>query len=111
MTDDVRCNFYRRVPADVGLWRYDHINLSGPHGDTFLHTLHPPLVGDFISLWDFTTKTSGVYRIVERSWQHSSWGSANWPYGATRPHVGPILDIIVETAKGVFRDEAPSEDE
>jgi hypothetical protein len=111
MTDDVRCNFYRRTPADVGLWRYDHINHSDHTGDGYLTTPHPPLVGDLIGLYDPTTKKGGVYRIVERSWTHSSWGSANWPYGEPRPKVGPLLDLIVETAQGPFHDEAPQDDE
>jgi hypothetical protein len=111
MTNDVRCNFYRRSPVDVGLWRYDHISLAGPHGDTFLHTPHPPHVGDLIGLYDPFTKKGGVHRVVERSWTHSSWGSADWPYGEPRPHVGPLLDVIVEDAEGPFRDEAPQDDE
>jgi hypothetical protein len=111
MTDDVRCNFYRRVPVDVGLHRYDSIDLASPHGDGYLHTPHPPLIGDLIALYDPHTKKGGVYQVVARSWHHSSWGSTNWPYGETRPQVGSLLDIIVVTAPGLFHDEAPQDEE
>jgi hypothetical protein len=111
VTDDVRCNFYRRTPADVGLYTYDPINHSAHRGDSYLHTPHPPLIGDLIALYDPHTKKSGVYKIIARAWNHSSWGSTNWPHGEPRPKVGPLLDLIVETAPGPFHDEAPQDDE
>jgi hypothetical protein len=109
MTDDVRCNFYRRVPVDVGFYRYDPINHSAHPGDSFLHTPHPPLVGDLISLYDPQTKTGDTYQVIARSWHHSAWGSPNWPYGEPRPKVGPLLDLIVETTPGPFHDQVPDD--
>jgi hypothetical protein len=108
---DVRCNFYRRTPVTDGRYRYDFIQHGDHAGDGFLRTPHPPLVGDLINLYDPQAKTAGTYRVIERSWTHSAWGSPNGPYGEPRPHVGPILDVVVETAEGVFRDEAPLEEE
>jgi hypothetical protein len=40
-------------------------------------------------------------------WSYAAFGSVVWPYGKSEPAEGPMLDIIVEPAEGVYRDEAP----
>lgn len=105
-----RCQFYERVEVEGG-YRYDQINVNGPTGFDPLVTPHPPAVGDLIHLWDAYKKRGGTFRVVERAWHHSSYGSTDWPYGSPVSKEGPLLDIIVEAAVGPFVDEAPSEDE
>ncbi len=103
------CHFYVRVPVG-DQFRYDRVNVSGPQGDSTLHTEYPPLVGDLIHLYD-KQGHQGQFRVIERAWMHSSWGSFNWPYGEPRSKVGPTLDLIVEPADGLFVNEAPTPDE
>ena len=105
-----RCSFYERTPVEGG-YRYEKISLMNPRGDTSLETDHPPLVGDLIFLSDATSERRGQYRVIERSWLHSSWGSTDWPYGEAASTTGPLLDVIVEAAEGPFVDEVPSVDE
>ncbi|MFE2164903.1 hypothetical protein ACFXB3_07485 [Streptomyces sp. NPDC059447] len=105
-----RVSFYERTAIQGG-YRYRKISINNRHGDTHLHTLHPPVVGDLIQLWDATERRGGMYQVVARQWLHSSYGSMDWPHGESSPNVGPLLDIVVEAAEGAFRDEAPSEEE
>ena len=106
-TRPVVCSFYIRTPAEEGQFHYDHVNISSPHHDGKLHTPHPPQVGDLIHLWDFVKKQGGTYEVLSRQWLHSSYGSMNWPVLEQQPTVGPLLELIVEAAEGVFRDQAP----
>jgi hypothetical protein len=103
-----RCQFYERVKVEDG-YRYDRININGPNGFGRFVTPHPPVVGDLISLWDADEKRGGTFRVVERAWHHSSYGSTDWPYGSPTSKEGPLLDIIVEVAAGPFVDEVPNE--
>ncbi|MER6832680.1 hypothetical protein ABT320_01600 [Streptomyces cellulosae] len=103
-----RCQFYERVKVKGG-FRYDLINVSGPNGFDRFVTPHPPAVGDLISLWDAHRERGGVYRVVDRAWHHSSYGSTDWPYGSQAPKRGPLLDIVVEAAGGLFVDEVSDE--
>jgi hypothetical protein len=109
----VRCSFYARTPADGGGWYYDRIDISGYQGKGYVVTNWPPAVGDSLFLDDQSNRErSGNYRVVERSWMHSSWGSPDWPYNETGPRVGPMLDCIVELYDGPFVDEVTrTEDE
>ncbi|WAZ20194.1 hypothetical protein STRCI_001293 [Streptomyces cinnabarinus] len=107
----VVCSFHIRTPAEVGQFRYDHVNIGSPHGDGKLHTPYPPQVGDLIHLWDPFEKKGGTFEVLARQWLHSSYGSTNWPVLAQQPTVGPLLDLIVQPAEGVFRNEAPHTEE
>lgn len=108
---DVRCSFAVRVAVDGG-YRYDRVSLGGYHGDGSLHTEHPPVAGDVIHLWSANEgDPRGTFVVVARQWSHPSWGSFNWPHIETRPKVGPMLDVIVEPAEGVYRNEVLLPDE
>lgn len=106
----VSCSFYIRTRASGG-WRYSPVDLSDSEHQGHLRTTHPPATGDLIYLYDRTSQEGGAFRVIERAWQHSSWGSVNWPYTEAMPAVGPALDVIVEPATGLFRDEAPKPEE
>lgn len=114
---EVRCSFAERVYVagslrTTGGFRYTRISRGGPGGDDFLHTDHPPDVGDHIFLWDQSEDgPRGNFVVIERSWTHSAFGSADWPRTEPRPTVGPMLDIIVEKAEGMYRDEPVPRDE
>lgn len=107
-----QCSFYVRTQVtNEPTYRYDHIEISSPESDGKLRTPWPPSVGDTIQLYDSLRRIGGVYRVIERSWLHSSYGSANWPYVRTQagPAVGPLLDIVVEPSTGLFVNEAELE--
>lgn len=104
----VRCHFQVRARAGDGQFHYEAISLYNPRGDGYLHTPHPPAVGDHIHLWDVATKRGGNHRVIARAWLHSSYGSTNWPHGRDAPIVGPILDLIVEAADGPLSSESPT---
>lgn len=107
----VRCHFYIRTRADGG-WRYTSVHTGlNATSESHLATTHPPAVGDQITLYDPITKAGGVYRVLERAWSHAEYGSADWPYLQAMPQAGPSLEIIVEPARGLFRDEAPEPEE
>lgn len=110
---DARCRFYVRtvVSEDPLAYRYDAIRLRGWNDDGCLHTQHPPMIGDQIYLIDDATKAGGEYRVMERSWTPSNYGSADWPSGKPAPKVGPLLHLIVERTEGLFRHETPEGDE
>ena len=103
----VVCSFYIRTPTDNGQFHYEPINVGSPHGDGKLHTPYPPHVGDLIHPWDPFKKAGGTFEVLARQWLHSSYGSTNWPPLEPQPIVGPLLELIVETAEGVFRDQTP----
>ncbi|MFD1656974.1 hypothetical protein ACFSL4_01670 [Streptomyces caeni] len=102
----VVCSFYIRTPAGDSQFHYDPVNISSPHHDSKMHTPYPPQVGDLIHLWDFVKKQGGTYQVIARQWLHSSYGSTNWPVLEQQPTVGPLLELIVESAEGVFREQA-----
>lgn len=101
------CRFYIRAAAGDDQFRYESIHCSCSRFDGRIPTPHPPLPGDLISLWDSLEKKGGMFRVIERSWHHASYGSVNWPYTENLPVEGPGMDIIVEPAEGVFRNEVP----
>jgi hypothetical protein len=105
----VRCSFYVRTPDGDG-FRYDPVDAGGPNGD--LPTTYPPAIGDLISLKGgmYDVLKGGMYEVVARQWMHASLGSFDWPYGP-EPKVGPMLNLIVVPAVGVFRDEVPPTEE
>ncbi|WP_329214848.1 hypothetical protein OG352_05335 [Streptomyces sp. NBC_01485] len=105
------CSFYIRTPAEQGQFHYEPVNVSSPHYDGKMHTLYAPAVGDLIHLWDTTKKQGGTFEVLARHWLHSSYGSTSWPVLEQQPTVGPLLDLIVQAAEGVFRDQAPLPDE
>lgn len=105
-----RCQFYERTAVEGG-FRYSKISLNGPVGVNSFVTPYPPSVGDLITLWDVVDRRGGVFRVVARSWMHSSYGSMDWPYAAPTSKQGPMLDIVVEAAEALFVDEVPDEDD
>jgi hypothetical protein len=116
MSTQPHVKFVIRYPAGDGKWRYETVWVSSPSGSAFIPMEHPPLMGDLITLWDSDRHRRGLpphdggpaFRVVDRMWSHSSWGSADWPFGESEPRSGPLLDIIVEPARGgAYRDETP----
>jgi hypothetical protein len=115
MSDDIwraapRCTFYVRdqVAEDPPTYHYGMISQdSGPSQGGSLVTPHPPAVGDLIGLHDRLTRTSGGYRVIERYWTYSQYGSGDWPAGEMHPRTGPLLTLIVVPDNGPFRDETP----
>jgi len=105
-----RCQFYERVKVEGG-YRYDRININGPSGFGRFVTPHPPAVGDLIGLWDAYEKRGGTFRVVDRMWLHSGYGSTDWPHGSPVSQEGPLLDLVVEAAEGPFVDEVSDEAE
>jgi hypothetical protein len=110
-----RVRFAIRYPAGDDTWRYEPVDVGNPGGQGFTALEYPPATGDLISLWDRSRHARGLppleggpgFRVLDRSWHHSSYGSMDWPYGEQVPRSGPLLDIIVEPADGPYRDEAP----
>lgn len=105
-----RCSFYVRIPVTAGTFHYEQISLASSQLDTCLHTTHPPVPGDLIFLPDRRADYSGMFRVIERAWHHAGLGSAAWSRGEALPAEGPRLDVIVEPAAGLFRDEAPMDE-
>ncbi len=99
--------FAVRRPAGSGRWWYQSIIIPDPSGSAFAPMTYPPAVGDVIGLHDRTGRIEGgpTFRVVARQWHHTGYGSANWPYGQAEPATGPLLDIIVEPAPGIYADE------
>lgn len=93
-----------------GGYTYERLSLRNANGQTDLVTPYVPAVGDLIHLTSHE-KGHGTYIVVQRAWGHSSFGSADWPYGQLRPTSGPIVDLIVEAAVGPFVDEVVVSDE
>ncbi|MFJ8153931.1 hypothetical protein [Streptomyces sp. NPDC094468] len=107
----VACSFYVRTPVGADQFYYDPINVASPHGDGKLHTLHPPLPGDLIHLWDTVKNLGGTHEVLARRWLHSSYGSFNWPVLEPQPTVGPLLELIVVPAEDAFRNQVLRPDE
>lgn len=106
-----QCCFYVRTPAaEPGTYYYDTRMVRNGSHDGMLNTAYPPHVGDLIHL-DFIASTGGTFRVLQRAWRHSSYGSANWPVGNAEPAVGPFLDVIVEAADGPFDGEVSRTEE
>lgn len=104
-----RVKFAVRYPTKDNRWRYETVDIPAYEGAVFVPMEHPPAVGDLISLWSRQGNMEGgpVFRVIERMWNHATYGSTNWPVAEQMPIVGPILDIIVEPADGLYRNEAP----
>lgn len=109
MTPPPRVYFYERTPVGEQ-WRYDRLNISSADGSGVLRTAHPPMVGDLLYLQPGEGQAQ-TYRVVGRAWMHPARGSAAWPLGEAQPVDGPMLDVLVEAAPGLFRDEAPLDDD
>jgi hypothetical protein len=90
-------------------WRYRRISPGSPYGSGRLPMRFPPVIGDLIILQDAYEEIEGgpVFRVVDRQWAHSQYRSPDWPYDAPEPREGPLLDVIVEPAEGVYRNEQP----
>lgn len=102
-----KCYFYLRATTADGSYTYDAVNTdSCSYGGRGFETLHPPAVGDLLSFYDKRTETSVGLRVIERSWSHTGYGSANWPVIEPHPISGPLLTLICEADQGPFRDEA-----
>lgn len=96
-----RCSFFARtqVTEDPVTYRYTPAQIGGRERDR-LFTNDPPPVGDLIVLID------GVYRVLERCWVYSEYGSHDWPFHQPEPLSGPLLQIVVEKTDGLLRMEA-----
>lgn len=107
---EARCGFYRRTKVtDAPTYRYDMIWVDGWDPGRLVMP-HPPAVGDLIYLnhrcGPGEEDLTGNYVVVTRSWIVVSYGSGAWPYGEPHPNEGPLLNIIIEPAKGPFLDKA-----
>jgi hypothetical protein len=108
-TSLVACVFNVRTEVtDAPTYRYDQIVVSGPRGDGYLQTPHPPQIGDQIYLYDQRGNgPRGEFRVIARSWHHASWGSANWPILDAHATEPSRLDVLLEPCDGIFADEEP----
>jgi hypothetical protein len=116
VSDDtrVRCSFHLRTPSEThpGLFNYDQIAINSRNHDGKLHTDHPPLIGDSIYLHDLSGRIQGgLFKVIDRNWLHSSYGSVDWPITQPQPSSGPLLEILVERSEGFFQDEAPTDED
>lgn len=103
----VDCMFYvRELVSEEPTYRYRLVSHHSPRGDGRLRTDHPPIVGDFVFLYDKQAQVSGGFTVIARSWSRSSYGSINWPVGKDAPVVPDLLDIVCEAAVGPFVSEA-----
>lgn len=100
-----RCHFYVRHRVDGG-YHYASFDPGTPESP-FIPLSTAPQVGDLVWLYDRATKAGTTHQVLERSWQYPEYGSRNWPHGAPGPTVGPMVEIIVEPAEGLFRNEVP----
>lgn len=110
----VVCTFHERVPAGGSTFHYRRVWLSNRDGDGVLRTPFPPAVGDTIFLYDrggTETGPRGCFRVVERDWGHTSYGSTYWPVLDKHPAQGPRLTLIVVAAEGPFRNQELDEDD
>lgn len=107
----VQCAFVTRTPAADGKFTYEQIQVDARDYRGRLPTAHPPAVGDTVWLWDRYKKEGGIYKVVERHWSHPMYLSGAWPHGEPWPTTSPTLDMLVEPAEGLYRDEAPIPEE
>jgi hypothetical protein len=105
----IRCAFYARRARPDGTADYDPISVASYFHDGNLATLHPPLEGDQVLLWDKTGGKWVSYRILRRAWRPVEYGSYAWPHNQQVPPAGDHLDIVVEVCEGLFEDEADDE--
>jgi hypothetical protein len=77
--------------------------------------LHIPQVGDLVYLdagVEAGSALSGTFKVVQRSWLYSAYGSTNWPQGEPVPRCPGNVDILVERAEGPFtNDDTPTEED
>jgi hypothetical protein len=99
---EVACDFQVRTPAGDGKFYFDDIAVKGQYGEHWLYTPHPPLVGDLIWLANEGKDHGRNYRVIDRQWSHSQYGSVNWPLTESRPQAAPMLTVLVEPAEGMF---------
>jgi hypothetical protein len=104
-----RCRFMARYPAGGGKWLFRHIDMLTPEGGGRPLLEHPPAPGDLIALQGAARDEPGgpVFRVIDRMWVHPAYGSGSWPFGSPVPQQGPMLEIIVEPAEGLYADETP----
>lgn len=103
-------SFSVRTPAGDGKWHFEGLMFAvwGTVGSR-IPMEYPPSVGDQIILDPYPSSAGDqvCFRVVDRQWMHSSYGSGGWRYGEPMPHEGPWLDCIIEAAPGLYQDEAP----
>lgn len=106
-----RCSFKVRVPAGDGRYRFETVEQHSYFGGT-MPLQHPPATGVLVTLYDirgegFQPDGGPVFRVIDQMWSHPAYGSGGWPYGMQEPREGPLVDIIVEPAAGLYADETP----
>ncbi|MCW2929990.1 MAG: hypothetical protein JWM19_952 [Actinomycetia bacterium] len=109
-----RCNFCVRYPAPGGKWTFVAIRLANWWSNGAIPLWMPPSVGDLITLHPAhgqELEGGPVYRVVDRMWVTAVYGSGSWPLGKAAPVEGPLMEIIVEPAPGLYADQAPSGDD
>jgi hypothetical protein len=106
---DATCWFYVRTPVPgKTTFRYEMVH-QYTYGTDSWNTVHVPAAGDLVSFRD--DGHTGVYRVLARDWMYPAYPSGSWPYSEKYPDHGPIVQIIVEQAEGLFIDQEPEEDE
>lgn len=111
MTEMPSCNFHVRTPAEGDPGKFWFETVAHRYTPSFgggLDTPHVPSVGDLVHLYGETEATQGMFRVLDRAWMYVGFGSADWPHGQARPRSGPIVDIVVEPARGMFADQVLS---
>lgn len=105
MTDQhVRCAVWVREMGASGKG-YTYIPVDMQPMGMYAETTCPPAVGDLMSLSGGHDVKLGSYRVVARCWAWPAWGSPAWLAGQR----GPIVDIAVERARGLFADDSPED--
>jgi len=104
-------SFYERKivsPDPVHRYRYEPLDekYSQFGADLGFPVNFPPTVGDWIIIG------SGSFRVIDRQWMCSGYGSTYWPTLEDRPVVPHRLTLILErSTEGPFAWEAESEEE
>lgn len=106
----IRCAFYARRPQPGGKATYDAISVASYFHDGNLATLHPPMAGDQVLLWDQADGKWVSYRVLKRQWRPVEYGSYAWPHNQQVAPAGDHLDIVVEVCEGLFGDEADDDE-
>ena len=103
-------NFCERTiiaPGAASPYRYSGLRVPHHYNARDYLMNFPPMVGDWIYLAVEPVEESGMFRVIDRYWQSSGYGSDYWPYGERTPVTPHKLELIVVRSKtGPYRLEA-----
>ena len=104
----VEISWYVRRPAPEGGWYYDNLEVASPLHCSSTPTRHAPTVGDIVTIGGHDPGTglkSGTFRVLQRTWLYATYRCPNWPIMQYEPNRGPMMQILLEEATGLFIDE------